>query len=82
MPDQILRLYAILFKLLLTSLTNPDVKTFETIDKTMYDFLWNKNPNIKNSCDIDIYRSRTEYDKPQCLYKCIKIYTDMKASSK
>ena len=32
---------------LFTSLTNPDVKIYETINKTLYDFLWNKNPKIK-----------------------------------
>ena len=72
-----------IFNLLFTSLPNPGVKIYETINKTLYDFLWNKNPKIKkNSCDKEVYRKRTEYDKPKCLYKCFKIYMDKKASFK
>ena len=37
-----------IFNLLFTSLPNPDVKIYETIDKTLYDFLWNKNSELKN----------------------------------
>ena len=36
-----------IFNLLFTSLPNPDVEIYETINKTLYDFLWNKNPKIK-----------------------------------
>ena len=36
-----------IFNLLLTSLPNPDVKIYETINKTLSDFLWNENPKIK-----------------------------------
>ena len=72
-----------IFNLLFTSLPNPDVKIYETINKTLYDFLWNKNPKIKkNSCDKEVYRRRIEYDNPKCLCKCIKIYLDKKASFK
>ena len=73
-----------IFNLLITSLPTPDVKIYETINKTLYDFLWNKNPKIKkkNSCDKEVYRRRIEYDKPKCLCKCIKIYMDKKASFK
>ena len=46
-----------IFNLLFTSLPNPDVKTYETINKTLYDFLWFKNPKIKiKSCEKEIYR--------------------------
>ena len=62
------------------SLPNQDVKIYETIKKTLYDILWNKNPKIKkNSCDKEVYRRRIEYDKTKCLCKCIKIYLDKKA---
>ena len=36
-----------IFNLLFTSLPNPAVKIYETINKTLYDLLWNKNPKIK-----------------------------------
>ena len=72
-----------IFNLLFTSLPNPDVKIYETINKTLYDFLWNKNPKIKkNSCDKEVYSWRIEYDKPKSLCKCIKINMDKKASFK
>ena len=35
-----------IFNLLFTSLPNPDVKIYETINKTLYDFLLNKYPTI------------------------------------
>ena len=72
-----------IFNLLFTSLPNPDVKIYETINKTLYDFLWNKNPKIKkNSCHKEVYKGRIEYDKPKCLCKCIQIYMDKNASFK
>ena len=36
-----------IFNLLFTSLPNPGVKIYETINTTLYNFLWNKNPKIK-----------------------------------
>ena len=36
-----------IFNLLFPSLPNPDVKIYETINKTLYNFLWNKNPKVK-----------------------------------
>ena len=44
-----------IFNLLFTSLPNPDVKIYETINKTLYDFLWNKNPQIKKTVVIKKY---------------------------
>ena len=44
-----------IFNLLFTSLPNPDVKINETINKTLYDFLWNKNPKIKITVVIKKY---------------------------
>ena len=44
-----------IFNLLFTSLPNPDVKIYETINKTLYDFLWNKNPKIKKTVVIKKY---------------------------
>ena len=44
-----------IFNRLFTSLPNPDVKIYETIDKTLYDFLWNKNPKIKKTVMIKKY---------------------------
>ena len=36
-----------IFNLLFTSLPNPNVKIYETINKTLYDLLWNKKLKIK-----------------------------------
>ena len=44
-----------IFNPLFTSLPNPDVKIYETINKTLYDFLWNKNPKIKKTVVIKKY---------------------------
>ena len=44
-----------IFNLLFTYLPNPDVKIYETINKTLYDFLWNKNPKIKKTVVIKKY---------------------------
>ena len=44
-----------IFNLLFTFLPNPDVKIYETINKTLYDFLWNKNPKIKKTVVIKKY---------------------------
>ena len=38
-----------------------------------------KIQKLKNSCDKEVYRRRTEYDKTKCLCKCFKIYMDKKA---
>ena len=44
-----------IFNLLFTSLPNPNVEIYETINKTLYDFLWNKNPKIKKTVVIKKY---------------------------
>ena len=44
-----------IFNLLFTSLPNPNVEIYETINKTLYDFLWNKNPKIKKAVVIKKY---------------------------
>ena len=44
-----------IFNLLFTPLPNPDVKIYEAINKTLYDFLWNKNPKIKKVVVIKKY---------------------------
>ena len=43
-----------IFNLLFISLPNPDVKIYETTNKTLYDFLWNKNPKIKKKKTVVI----------------------------
>ena len=44
-----------IFNLLFTYLPNPDVKIYETINKTLYDFLWNKKPKNKKTVVIKKY---------------------------
>ena len=44
-----------LFNLLFISLPNPDAITSEKINNTLYDFLWNNNPKIKESVIVKQY---------------------------
>ena len=63
-----------IFNLLSASLPNPDVKIYETINKTLYNFVWNENPKIKkkNSCDKEVYRRRIEYDNLNAFVSALK----------
>ncbi|MCU7951730.1 MAG: reverse transcriptase family protein, partial [gamma proteobacterium symbiont of Bathyaustriella thionipta] len=44
-----------IFNLLFIALPNPDAVTSEKINKTLYDFLWNKNPKIKKAVLVKQY---------------------------
>ena len=58
-----------IFNLLFIALPNPDFVISDQINKTLYDFVWNKNAKIKKTIVVKQYaEGGLKNDKFECLY--------------